>query len=304
MTVSVDTSPNPEAPNKANPNFQGIETTWQPPPSLREWDKQFPGIFDGIGLLAGTANIIMQLANSPVGHGVSESRVESGDIFKNPLKRTRTSLVYIVVALAGTNEEKLIYRKAVNTAHAQVYSLPESKVKYNAFDPQLQLWVAACIYWGLVDTAKKMNMKRKPTDAEDFYQMAAPLGTALQVRASMWPADSDAFNDYFKDGMSKIHIDDSVRVYLNKLIDLEFAHPLIHKTLCRFNRFMTTGFLPTEVREAMHLTWNENQERSFKRMLAVLSGINRMLPRVIRQYPYNILLRGFRQRVKKGLPLV
>ncbi len=304
MTVSTDSSTNSESPVKARPNFQGIETKWQPPPSLREWDKQFPGIFDGIGLIAGTANVIMQLANSPVGHGVSESRVATGDIFKNPLKRTRSSLVYIVVALAGSDAEKLIYRKAVNTAHAQVYSLPESKVKYNAFDPELQLWVAGCIYWGFVDTAGKFNMKRDPARAADFYRMAAPLGTALQVRASMWPADNDEFNEYFKQGLAKIHIDDSVRIYLNRLIDLEFAHPLIRLTLRRLNRFMTTGFLPSEAREAMHLSWNADQERKFKRALAVIGSINRMMPRVIRQYPYNLLLHGFRQRVKKDLPLV
>src|SRR4051794_41006642 len=39
-------------------------------------------------------------------------------------------------------------RRAVNKSHAQVYSLPESQVSYNAFDKDLQLWVAACLYKG------------------------------------------------------------------------------------------------------------------------------------------------------------
>ena len=47
-----------------------------------------------------------------------------------------------------TAEEKLAYRRAVNGAHAQVYSTDESPVEYNAFNPELQLWVAACLYWG------------------------------------------------------------------------------------------------------------------------------------------------------------
>ncbi len=302
MTTPTDTSP--KTPGNSAPNFQGIETKWQPPLNLREWDQQFPGMFDGIRIMAGTANVIMQLAVSAVGHGVMETRVDSGNIFKHPLKRTRTSLAYVVVSLAGTDAEKLIYRKAINGAHAQVHSIAESKVKYNAFDPELQLWVAACIYWGLVDTAGKLNMKLSPAQVADLYKMAAPLGTALQVRASMWPIDSDAFNEYFAQGLTKIHIDDSVRAYLNSLVDLKFTHPLMSFALRRLNRFVTIGFLPAEVRTAMHFSWNAKQERTFNRLLTVVGAINRMLPRVIRQWPYNLILHGFRKRVSKGIPLV
>lgn len=44
----------------------------------------------GIGLLAGGANVIMQLAHPAVGYGVFESRVETGQINRHPVKRTRT----------------------------------------------------------------------------------------------------------------------------------------------------------------------------------------------------------------------
>jgi len=41
----------------------------------------------GVGLLAGAANVIMQLARPGVGYGVLESRVESGRIDRHPIKR-------------------------------------------------------------------------------------------------------------------------------------------------------------------------------------------------------------------------
>ncbi|EUA37635.1 hypothetical protein I549_1037 [Mycobacterium avium subsp. avium 2285 (R)] len=41
----------------------------------------------GVALLAGPANVIMQLANPGVGYGVMESRVESGRVDLHPIKR-------------------------------------------------------------------------------------------------------------------------------------------------------------------------------------------------------------------------
>ncbi len=102
----------------------------------------------GVALLAGPANVIMQLARPGVGYGVMESRVESGRIDLHPIKRARTTFTYLAVATAGTDAQKAAFRRAVNRAHAQVRSTPDSPVQYNAFDPELQLWVAACLYKG------------------------------------------------------------------------------------------------------------------------------------------------------------
>ncbi len=39
----------------------------------------------GVGLLAGAANVVMQLSHPPVGHGVVESTVSSGQLLRHPL---------------------------------------------------------------------------------------------------------------------------------------------------------------------------------------------------------------------------
>lgn len=102
----------------------------------------------GAALLAGTANVIMQLSHAPVGHGVVESDVDSGNVMLHPAKRLRTTLTYVAIALAGTDEERRRYRNAVDRAHTSVHSRPDSPVEYNAFDPELQRWVAACLHVG------------------------------------------------------------------------------------------------------------------------------------------------------------
>ena len=110
----------------------------------------------GAALAAGTANIIMQLSRPGVGHGVVESPVDSGKATLHPIKRARTTFTYLAVALWGTDVERKVYRNAVNGSHAQVRSTDASPVEYNAFDPDLQLWVAACLYRGLEDVHRAM----------------------------------------------------------------------------------------------------------------------------------------------------
>ncbi|HNF04772.1 MAG TPA: oxygenase MpaB family protein, partial [Mycobacterium sp.] len=105
----------------------------------------------GVALLAGPANVIMELARPGVGYGVLESRVESGRADRHPIKRARTTFTYLAVARRGTDAQKKAYSRAVSGSHAQVYSTPDSPVEYNAFDKDLQLWVAACLYKGGVD---------------------------------------------------------------------------------------------------------------------------------------------------------
>src|SRR5246500_1177994 len=71
----------------------------------------------GVALLAGPANVIMQLARPGVGYGVMESRVESGRGDRHPIKRARTTFTYLAVATGGSNAQKAAFRQAVNRAH-------------------------------------------------------------------------------------------------------------------------------------------------------------------------------------------
>lgn len=281
-----------------------LQSQWPAPLSAREWDERFPGILDGVLSLAGSANVILQLARAGVGYGVVESRVESGALFRHPVKRARTTFTYLAVALLGSTEEKLAYRQAVNRSHAQVHSTAESPVKYNAFDPELQLWVAACLYWGIADTLQKIHGPLSPGQADELYRLAQPLGTTLQVRPEMWPADRAAFERYWQDNLERVHIDDTIRAFLNALVDLKFLHPVIRRLLGRPHRFITTGFLPPKLRQEMRLAWNDTQQQRFDRLLATLRLLDRMLPRPLRQMPLTLVLWDFRRRLRKGLPLV
>ena len=113
----------------------------------------------GVALLSGPANVIMELARPGVGYGVKDSRVESGRADRHPIKRASTTFTYLAVATNGSDEQKAAFRRAVNRAHAQVYSTDDSPVEYNAFDKDLQLWVGACLYKGFVDVYRRLRRR-------------------------------------------------------------------------------------------------------------------------------------------------
>lgn len=285
-------------------NKTRLEHQWPTPLTAKELDKKFPGIMDLTVILSAGANIIMQLALPQVGYGVAESRVKSGSIMHHPLKRTRTTFTYLAVAMMGTSDEKLAYRRAVNGAHKHVHSTSESPVQYNAFNPELQLWVAACLYWGFVDTYEKVHRPLSRAEQDELYQLSHPLGTTLQVRQDMWPKDLEAFEEYWENGLKQLHIDDRIREFLMVIADLKFLSPITRVLMGNFNRLMTAGFLPPEVREQMQLEWDDDKQRKFDRNLRFFGKSMKFLPRPIRQAAYILPLRDFRRRLAKGKPLI
>lgn len=258
----------------------------------------------GAALLAGTANVIMQLARPGVGYGVIESSVESGQVFRHPVKRARTTLSYLAVALMGSPGEKAAYQAAVNRVHARVRSGPSSPVSYSAFDRDLQLWVAACLYRGVEDSYRAFLGPIPPARRQRLYASAAALGTTLQVPAEAWPADRDAFETFWREEMERVSIDEPVRQYLRDLAELRFLPRPVSSLLGGFHRFVTTGFLPPEFREQMHLPWSDRDQRRFDRFIAIVRMLTRIQPAPLRRFPFNALLWDLRCRMWAGRPLV
>src|SRR6201990_3739696 len=87
-------------------------------------------------VLLPAANVIMQLSAPAVGYGVLESPVDSGNVYKHPFKRARTTGTYLAAATIGTESDRALIRDAVDVAHRQVRSRPSSPLSYNAFDPK------------------------------------------------------------------------------------------------------------------------------------------------------------------------
>ena len=281
------------------------------PPVGRRRQRRSAGAEDGmmgVALLAGPANVIMQLALPGVGYGVLESRVESGRVDRHPIKRARTTFTYLAVASRGTEKQKQAFRRAVNRAHAQVYSTDESPVAYNAFDPDLQLWVGACLYKGGVDVYRTFVGEMDDETADQHYRDGMALATMLQVPERMWPPDRAAFDRYWQKSLDSVHIDDTVREYLYPIAVSRIKGFRLPGPVQQFNEslalLITTGFLPQRFRDEMKLEWNPVKQREFDRLMTGIRLANNLAPRFVRAFPFNVLLHDVDWRIRTGRPLV
>jgi uncharacterized protein (DUF2236 family) len=228
------------------------------------------GMF-GIALLAGPANVIMQLARPGVGYGVLESRVESGRVDRHPIKRARTTFTYIAVAINGTDAQKAAYKRAVNAYRTFVGELDD-------------------------ETADRHFL-----DSRNF-------GTTLQMRADQWPADRKSFDEFWERKLDEVHIDDALRAYLWPIAAGRSGKATLPAPLQRridgIGLLITTGFLPQRFRDEMQLSWDTRRQRRFDRLMSVLRVVNLALPGPIREFPFNVLLKDLDWRIRTGRPLV
>jgi uncharacterized protein (DUF2236 family) len=249
--------------------------------------------------LAG-ANVIMQLAQLPVGHGVAESKVDSGNLYKHPMKRARTTFGYVMIAVFGTDEERVALGAAITDVHRQVRSGPGEPVRYSALDPKLQLWVAACMYRGFEDGYAALYGPPPQELLDLIYSHGARLATTLQVPVTMWPPNRQAFETYWAEEESHIAMDEVTRAYLYDFAGLGFLPWPVPALFGWFHRAVTAGFLPESFRRELGLPWGVLEQRAFDVNRHVLRTVNALVPRRIRTIPFDLSLGDMRRRIRQG----
>ena len=255
-------------------------------------------------LLLPAANVIMQLSLPGVGYGVLESPVDSGNVYKHPFKRARTTGTYLAVATIGTESDRALIRDAVNVAHRQVRSTASSPVSYNAFDPKLQLWVASCLYQYYVDQHEFLHGPLDEASADAVYRDAKRLGTTLQVPERLWPRDRVAFDEYWKRSLDELHIDPPVREHLRGVAALVFLPWPLRALAGPLNLFATTGFLAPEFRSLMQLDWSKRQQRRFEWLVSALRLADLVIPHRAWIFGYQLYLWDMRFRARRGWRII
>jgi uncharacterized protein (DUF2236 family) len=257
-------------------------------------------MLSGLSLAPAGANVIMQLSRLPIGHAVAESKAPSGSLSKHPVKRTRTTLGYIMIALFGSDHERDVLRSEVNAQHRLIHSSEGDAVTYDAFDPELQLWVAACMYRGSLDAMSFLRGSPDEQERDLLLQRCARFATTLQVPASMWPSDQAAFDQYWDGAVRHIAVDDVTRTFLLRIASLKFLPRPLPRVLGPLHLFLTSGFLPEPFRMELGIEWTARQQVAFERCTHAAGVVNRYLPRSLREFPWNVVEFDTRRRIRKG----
>jgi uncharacterized protein (DUF2236 family) len=253
------------------------------------------GIADFVGeqmmMLGAGSTVMYQLAMKGVGLGVAEHSTT----LRRPVDRLRTTLTYVYVMALGDDEEKQAVAQMVNKMHAAV----RSPGRYSAYDPDLQLWVAATmvrtgewlyeLVFGPMDEATK----------ERCYRESWVYGTALQVKPEMWPQTRAEFDDYWEASLRKLAPDLAVQRYANQLLDTRSA-PLLMRPALPLQSLMTRGNLDPRTREILALPWSRRDQRLYDAFWKAFIPAYKLVPRPLRQAHAHLILRDMRRRLRKG----
>ncbi|MFC4604724.1 oxygenase MpaB family protein [Rhodococcus kronopolitis] len=243
---------------------------------------------EAVMLAAGGRAILLQIANEGVGHGVADH----SDFAYRSVDRLRTTMTYIYAVVYGTDAERAAVVRMVNKAHVKVRA-----ENYNAFDPALQLWVAATLYESAVSLYERVFGPLDDADADELYREYAVLGTALQVPPGMWPRDRVAFAGYWKEQLDRVEVDAKVRATSRDLFHPAAAPMLIRANLPAY-RWLTTGLLPAQLREQFELPWTARDQRRFDRVMTLISWVYPRIPSAVRHAPRTVYLWDMRRRLR------
>lgn len=242
---------------------------------------------EGVLVAGGGRAILLQLADPAIGHAVARH----SDFAADPIRRLRNTLAFVYALVYGTSAQVDAVQRMVNGAHRPVRSTVEEPVAYDAVAPESQLWVAATLYDSAMVLQDRLLGGLDDASRDAVYQDYAVVGTALQMPADSWPADRAAFARYWEGRMPTLSVDDVV---------LNVAHELLHprsgplwlRAGMPLARLVTAGLLPPKLRAAYRMPWSPRRERRYERAMSAIALINRMLPRGIREWPKDYLLRG------------
>ncbi|MCF8588307.1 oxygenase MpaB family protein [Gordonia liuliyuniae] len=264
-----------------------------------------PDLITAYGLTNGVANIIMQLALPAVGYGVHESRVISGSPRRRPIKRTRTTSQYLAVAVFGDDADRDRMRTEVADVHRAVISTPDSPTRYSGNSPDLQKWVAACLFRFYLDQYTTLYGDLSVTELDSLTRSASTLATTLNVRESAWPQTWDEYERYWNETLPRLAIDDAIRADFESLAGLEFiteawgplgrGFPLLGG---RHYRFMTRANLPAEFRTMMKWDWTDRDQRRLNRVVGFYRTIDRAGVRALVRLAYRVAVADFRLRAR------
>jgi uncharacterized protein (DUF2236 family) len=242
-------------------------------------------------MLGAGSTVMYQLAMKGVGLGVAEHSTT----LQRPVDRLRTTLTYVFVMTLGTEEEKKAVARMVNKMHAGV----RSPGRYSAFDPELQLWVAATLARNGEWLFEKVFEPMDEATKERVYRESWVFGTALQVTPEMWPQTRAEFDVYWEESLTRLEPDPSVQEYARQLLDTRSA-PLLMRVALPLQSLMTRGNLDPRTREILALPWSRRDQRLYDAFWTVFVPAYKLVPRSLRHAHAHLILRDMRRRMRQG----
>lgn len=252
------------------------------PPTLAAINRE-AYIYFGAGV-----TVAWQMANPGVGRGVARH----SQTLQDPLGRLRATMAYVYAVTLGDDADRAAIARHVNRAHK-----PVRGAGYDAFDRDLQLWVAATLYRGAMDVRALFVGPVPDAGREALYRQAWAFGNTLQVEDAQWPADAQAFEDWWKQQEARLQVDDEVRAYMQAVLKGGKVPWYLRPSL-PLQAFVTRGLMTPRLRQLFDLPWSARDQRNWRRFVRWAPRLYWAMPRSLRHWPAKYYMKQLRKRYR------
>lgn len=237
-------------------------------------------------LFGAGAAVAWQMALPGVGRGVAAH----SQTLQRPLARLRATLAFLYAVSIGDKTDRDAIAAHINRAHRGVKGNG-----YNAFDPELQLWVAATLYQGALQMYELFVGQVPVASRQSLYRQAWAFGRTLQVRDEQWPPTVGAFDQWWQQQQAVLSVEPAPRQYLQALLDGRHASWWLRPAL-PLQSFATRALLPEQLRHAYGLAWDSRDEQRWQRFKRWAPRLYWKIPAFIRHCPARYYLKQLRRQ--------
>lgn len=251
---------------------------------------------EAINLAGGGRALLLQIAHPAIGQGVADH----SDFANRMMDRLHATMTFLYASVYGTPEELRFVRRSVDRAHAPVRAESRGDAPaYDAFDPELQLWVAATLYDTMIDLRERVFGRPSVDDGDRLYREFSVQLSLLQLPVELWPATRADFSRYWTSMLPRLTSSQETRAIARQILYPARVPPGT-RALLPLARLVTVGLLPDAVRRELRLAWNARLQRRFDRWMRFTAVLYPLLPERLRHQPRDYYLRRLRRAMRSA----
>jgi uncharacterized protein (DUF2236 family) len=227
-------------------------------------------------LFGGARALLMQAAHPLVIAGARETRFYE----RNPWKRLERTLMLTYAITFGTRGEAIRAAERINEVHRRVHGIdPVTGRPYDALDPELLLWVHACLVDSALLFERRTVGRLTDLDRQRFHEEQMATAELLELPRDRIPPTVAGLRTYIEDVVAG----DALRVTEASLrvADL-FRRPPPEadwRPVLRAVAWWAFGTLPPKVRAMYGVRWGGLQDLRLGASLAALRAARPVIPR-------------------------
>lgn len=230
-------------------------------------------------LFGGVRALLMHAAHPLVAAGARQTATYRRD----PWARLLRTLSLQLLLPFGTREEARRAADRINKLHTIINGTdPVTGERYDALDPELLLWVHACLEESTVLFYERTVRPLTDHQKQQFHEENLVAAELVLLRRDQVPATYEEMQDYIAGVVGSDRL--VLTEVASEVADLVRGGPVpLHlKPIWKFISFAAVGTLPTEVRSLYGYRWTDGRQRLLDVNLRMLKRVRPYLPRRFR----------------------